>query len=85
MAQIIFTNSMGVPEEFAPKPATSLVPDWYKTMESYISGEKKPTGEGNTTQRRTNRRGGGGLPPNTHANTSQTTNTESTSKLHVSP
>ena len=49
MAQIIFTNSMGVPEEFAPKPATSFVPDWYKNMESYMGGEKKPTGEGNTT------------------------------------
>lgn len=49
MAQIIFTNTMGVPEEFAPKPATSFVPDWYKNMESYMGGEKKPTGEGQTT------------------------------------
>ena len=49
MAQIIFTNTMGVPEEFAPKPATSFIPDWYKNMESYMGGEKKPTGEGQTT------------------------------------
>jgi hypothetical protein len=49
MAQIIFTNTMGVPEEFAPKPATSFVPEWYKNMESYMGGEKKPTGEGGTS------------------------------------
>lgn len=49
MAQIIFTNTMGVPEEYAPQPASSFVPDWYKKLESYISGEKKPTGEGNTS------------------------------------
>jgi hypothetical protein len=49
MAEIVFTNSMGVPEEFTPKPATSFVPDWYKNMESYIGKEKKPTGDGNTT------------------------------------
>lgn len=48
MAQIIFTNTMGVPEEFNPKPASSFVPDWYKDLESYIGGEKKPTGDGNT-------------------------------------
>jgi hypothetical protein len=49
MAQIIFTNTMGVPEEFAPKPATSFVPDWYKNMDSYMSSEKKPTGDGMTS------------------------------------
>lgn len=49
MTQIIFTNTMGVPEEFNPKPASSFVPDWYKDMDSYIGGEKKPTGDGMTT------------------------------------
>lgn len=49
MTSIIFTNTMGVPEEFAPKPATSFVPDWYKNIESYMGGEKKPTGGGETT------------------------------------
>ena len=49
MAQITFTNIMGVPEEFNPKPASSFVPDWYKDLESYVGGEKKPTGEGGTT------------------------------------
>ena len=38
---------MGVPEEFAPKPATSFIPDWYKNMDSYMGGtEKKPTVDG---------------------------------------
>jgi hypothetical protein len=49
MTSIVFTNTMGVPEEFAPKPATFFVPDWYKNIESYMSGDKKPTGEGTTT------------------------------------
>jgi hypothetical protein len=49
MPNIIFTNTMGVPEEFAPKPATSFVPEWYKDLESYVGGEKKPTGGGQTT------------------------------------
>ena len=49
MTQITFTNVMGVPEDFNPKPASSFVPDWYKNMESYIGGKKKPTGEGMTT------------------------------------
>jgi hypothetical protein len=49
MAQITFTNTMGVPEEYSPKPASAFVPDWYKNLDSYISGEKKPTGDGNTT------------------------------------
>ena len=49
MTSIIFTDTMGVPEEFAPKPATSFVPDWYKNIESYMNGEKKPTGDGGTS------------------------------------
>jgi hypothetical protein len=49
MAQIKFTNTMGIPEEYCPKPATASVPDWYKNLESYMSGKKQPTGEGNTT------------------------------------
>lgn len=49
MTQIIFTNTTGVPEEFSPQPATAFVPDWYKDLESYIGGVKKPSGEGMTT------------------------------------
>jgi hypothetical protein len=49
MAHITFTDTFGVPEEFYPQPATGSVPDWYKDMESYMSKEKKPNGEGMTT------------------------------------
>lgn len=46
---IIFTNTSGVPDEFAPKPASKFIPDWYKDLESYISGAKKPNGDGSTS------------------------------------
>jgi hypothetical protein len=49
MTSIVFTDTMGVPEEYRPKPATSFVPDWYKNMESYITGDKAPDGNGMTT------------------------------------
>jgi len=39
--KITFTDIMGVPEQYAPKPATASVPDWYKNLESYLSGQKK--------------------------------------------
>ena len=48
MAIITFTDTLGVPEEFRPKPASASVPDWYKELESYMGGEKKPNGEGMT-------------------------------------
>jgi hypothetical protein len=47
--KITFTNTMGVPEEYSPKPASRYVPDWYKNLESYISGEKKPDGNAMST------------------------------------
>lgn len=46
--KITFTDTLGVPEEFCPKPATASVPDWYKNLESYLSGQKKPDGNGGT-------------------------------------
>ena len=47
--KITFTNTMGVPEEYSPKPASKYVPDWYKDLESYMGGEKKPDGNAMTT------------------------------------
>jgi hypothetical protein len=44
--EIKFTNTASVPEEYSPKLASAFVPDWYKKLESYINGEKKPTGNG---------------------------------------
>ena len=46
--KIIFTNTSGADIE-QPKPASKLVPDWYKNMESYISKEKKPMGDASTS------------------------------------
>lgn len=50
MPNIVFTNTVGVPGDHAPKPASYLVPEWYKRMPSYLDDDKKkPTGDGNTT------------------------------------
>jgi hypothetical protein len=49
VADIVFTDTVGIPEEFSPKPADKSVPDWYKQLESYMGGEKKPTGDGQTS------------------------------------
>jgi hypothetical protein len=46
--KIIFTNTSGADIE-QPKPASKLVPDWYKNMESYINKEKKPMGDASTS------------------------------------
>ena len=45
---IVFTNTIGIPEKFYPKPASAFIPDWYKDMESYIYKEKAPNGRGQT-------------------------------------
>jgi hypothetical protein len=45
---ILFTNTSGYQDLIAPKPASNLVPDWYKNTESYIGGDKKPDGNGGT-------------------------------------
>ena len=47
--KITFTNTMGVPQEYSPKPASKYVPDWYKDLESYIGGDKKPYGDARST------------------------------------
>jgi hypothetical protein len=46
--KITFTNVTGADLEL-PKLASRLVPDWYKNTQSYINGERKPAGDGNTT------------------------------------
>ncbi len=47
--EIKFTNTMGVTEEYSPKPASAFVPEWYKKLESYLGKEKKPVGDGTTS------------------------------------
>lgn len=46
---IQFTNTTSFKELEQPVPASSMIPDWYKNMDSYIGGEKKPSGSGGTT------------------------------------
>jgi hypothetical protein len=49
MEIIKFTDTVGIPEEYKPVPASKIIPDWYKNLESYMSGEKRPDGNGSTT------------------------------------
>ena len=46
---IKFTDTIGVAEEFSPKPADKFIPDWYKDLESYMGGTKQPDGNGLTS------------------------------------
>jgi hypothetical protein len=48
MTFITFTNTSGIKEIDQPQPASKFIPQWYKEMESYIGGDKKPTGDGTT-------------------------------------
>lgn len=45
---ITFTNTLGIDIE-PPVLASTVIPEWYKQMESYMGGEKKPDGFGKTT------------------------------------
>jgi hypothetical protein len=49
MKKIIFTNTAAVDNQYAPVPASTMVPDWYKQIDSYMGKEKKPDGAGGTT------------------------------------
>lgn len=46
--KIIFTDTSGANLE-QPKPAFKLVPEWYKNTQSYVNGDKAPSGKGETT------------------------------------
>jgi hypothetical protein len=46
---IIFTDTVGVSKEYNPTPALACIPQWYKNMESYMVGEKKPDYNGSNT------------------------------------
>jgi hypothetical protein len=47
--EIIFTNTSGVEGLEKPQPASKFIPEWYKGMESYIGGDKKPDGNAGTS------------------------------------
>jgi hypothetical protein len=46
--KIVFTNTTSIRALEKPGPASDYVPEWYKKLESYVGGEKKPDGMGNT-------------------------------------
>jgi hypothetical protein len=46
---IIFTNTSGMEDLEKPQPASKFIPDWYKNMESYMGGDKKPDGNAGTS------------------------------------
>lgn len=43
---ITFTNVSNFDGLEQPQPASKFIPDWYKNMESYVDGSKKPIGDG---------------------------------------
>lgn len=44
--EITFTNVSSFKDIEKPQPASAFIPDWYKNMDSYIGGKKKPRGDG---------------------------------------
>jgi len=47
--KITFTNILGIPEKYCPKPASKYIPEWYKDLDSYVGKNKQPNGNGSTT------------------------------------
>ena len=46
--KIEFVNTLGIPDEYMPKPASEYIPDWYKNTNSYVGKDKVPSGTGGT-------------------------------------
>ncbi|NBP58057.1 hypothetical protein EBU71_16285 [bacterium] len=46
---ITFTDTIGIPDEYKPVPADSIIPHWYKNLTSYVGGEKRTDGNAGTT------------------------------------
>ena len=49
MKSIIFTNISRNDNIDKPKPASHFLPEWYKKLQSYVVGAKKPDGHGKNT------------------------------------
>jgi hypothetical protein len=48
--KIIFTETLGTDKDtYSPIPASKFLPQWYKDLESYMNGARKPNGTGTTT------------------------------------
>lgn len=48
--KITFINVLGVDEKYKPIPSKLDIPKWYKELESYMNGSKKPVGDGTTAE-----------------------------------
>lgn len=48
MQKIKFIDTVGVAKECYPKPSSTFIPEWYKSMDSYINGNKIPPTDGGT-------------------------------------
>lgn len=46
--KITFTDVIGIPEAYKPVPASQVIPEWYKKLDTYIGKEKQPSGDGKT-------------------------------------
>jgi hypothetical protein len=46
---ITFTDTIGIPDIYYPVPASKVIPDWYKNLESYIGGDKRTNGIAGTS------------------------------------
>ena len=49
MKEIQFHTKVKIQKEYYPTPASKLIPSWYKNLESYVGGEKKPNGDAGPT------------------------------------
>ena len=47
--KMIFSTHVIIDKKYYPTPASGLIPDWYKKMESYLGQKKIPDGDGNTS------------------------------------
>lgn len=47
--KIRFTDMVGTGKDYQPVPASEVIPNWYKNMSSYVNGEKKPSGKGDSS------------------------------------
>ena len=48
MKEILFTDVLGIAKEYHVKPASQIIPQWYKDTPSYYMGKKTPMEDGSS-------------------------------------
>jgi hypothetical protein len=48
MKNIKFYTDLDIEKDYYPQPASKLLPEWYKELNSYMNGRKEPVGNGQT-------------------------------------